>query len=137
VHLKVCSEGGSTDDSKILIVEDDIIMAADLKQRLESMGYNIVGIASKGKDAIKKCKETNPDLILMDIFIKGDIDGIETAQTIRNIYNIPHIYLTGNYDNTIFKRAATTLPHGYITKPFDDTGLQNAIERAFIKHYKK
>jgi CheY-like chemotaxis protein len=130
-------EGGSTDDLKILIVEDENIVATDLKQRLESMGYNMVGIVSNGKDAIKKCKETNPDLILMDIVLKGDIDGIKTAQNISKHYNIPHIYITGNYDNTIMKKAKTTQPISYITKPFDDKGIQNTIEMAFIKHYKK
>jgi CheY-like chemotaxis protein len=92
------------------------------------MGYIIVGIASDDKDAIKKCKETNPDLILMDIVLKGNIDGIKTAQNIIKHHNIPHIYLTGNYDKTIIKKAKTTQPSSYITKPFDDIEIQNAIE---------
>ena len=120
-----------------MIVEDENIVAEDLKQRLESMGYNIVGIASNGKDAIKKCKDTNPDLILMDIILKGNIDGIKTAQNIIKHHNIPHIYLTGNYDKKIMKKAKTTQPSSYITKPFDDSEIQNAIQMAFIKNYKK
>ena len=101
------------------------------------MGYNIVGISSSGEDAIKKCGKIKPDLVLMNVMLKGDLDGIETAQKIHNTYNIPFIYLTGYFDNKSVKRAAKTQPWGYITKPFDDTGIQTAIERAFIKHYKK
>ena len=118
-------------NSKILIVEDEIIVATDLKQRLENLGYNIVGITAKGRDAIKITGETNPDLILMDIMLKGGLDGIETAQKIRNVYNIPFIYLTGSTDNTILERAETTKPIGYIIKPFDDLSIQNSIEIAF------
>lgn len=97
------------------------------------MGYNIVGIASSGEDAIKKCGKINPDLVLMNINLKGDIDGIETAQQIRNVYNIPFIYITGYFDNKSMERAATTLPRGYLTKPFEDTEIQNAIEMAINK----
>jgi CheY-like chemotaxis protein len=122
---------------KILIVEDEIIVAEDLKQRLENLGYNIVGIAAKGRDALKITGETNPDLILMDIMLKGELDGIDTAQTIRNVYNIPFIYLTGSTDNTIRERAETTKPLGYIIKPFDDIGIQNSIEIAFINKKNK
>jgi CheY-like chemotaxis protein len=118
-------------NSKILIVEDEMIVAKDLKQQLETLGYNIVGIAANGRDALKITGETNPDLILMDIMLKGELDGIETAQTIRNIYNIPFIYLTGSHDNTILERAKTTKPVGYITKPFDDIPIQNSITLAF------
>jgi CheY-like chemotaxis protein len=122
---------------KILIVEDEIIVAEDLKKRLENLGYNIVGIAAKGRDALKITGETNPDLILMDIMLKGELDGIDTAQTIRNVYNIPFIYLTGSTDNTIRERAETTKPLGYIIKPFDDIGIQNSIEIAFINKKNK
>ena len=101
------------------------------------MGYNIVGIAASGEDAIKKCGKIKPDLVLMNIMLKGDLDGIETAQKIRNLYNIPFIYLTGYLDNRIIERAKITKPYGYISKPFDDPGIKNAIEMAFIKHYKK
>jgi DNA-binding NarL/FixJ family response regulator len=107
-----------------------MIVATDLKIRLEIMSYTIVGIVSNGKDAIKKCRETRPDLILMDILLKGNIDGIETAQIINKLFNIPFIYLTGNYDKAIFKRAETTKPSGYLNKPFDGTELQTAIKTA-------
>ena len=83
------------DDSKILIVKDEYIVATDLKQQLEDMGHKIVGIEGDGKAAIKKTVETEPDLILMDITLKGELDGIETAQRIQEDYDIPFIYLSG------------------------------------------
>ena len=101
------------DDSKILIVEDEYIVATDLKQRLEDMGHKIVGIEGDGKSAIKKTEETKPDLILMDITLKGELDGIETAQQIQEDYDIPLIYLSGRNDNNTLKRAKTTEPSGF------------------------
>jgi two-component system, response regulator PdtaR len=122
-------------DSNILIVEDEIIVAADLKGRLENLGYNIVGISSTGNDAIKKTGETNPDLVLMDIMIKGDMDGIETAQKIRDLYDVPVIYLTAYFDDEILNRAKITEPFGYILKPFEDMRIQSAIEMAVYNHH--
>jgi len=115
-------------DSKILIVEDELIVATDLKQQLEDMGHEIVGIEGDGKGAIKKTVETEPDLILMDITLKGELDGIETAQQIQEDYDIPLIYLSGRYDNTTLERARTTEPSGYIIKPFIDKGIKKALE---------
>ncbi len=117
-------------NSKILIVEYEIIVAIDLQQRLENMGYDVVGIAGNGNEAIKKTGETNPDLILMDIMLKGELDGIKTAQNIQDIHNIPFIYLSGSHDKTVLERAKTTKPQGYITKPFDNTRIRNAIQIA-------
>ena len=122
-------------DSNIIIVEDEIIVAADLKGRLENLGYNIVGISSTGCDAIKKTGETNPDLVLMDIMIKGDMDGIETAQKIRDLYDVPVIYLTAYFDDEILNRAKITEPFGYILKPFEDLRIQSAIEMAVYNHH--
>ena len=114
--------------SKILIVEDEIIIALDLKIRLENLGYHILGIALNGEDAIKKIREKNPDLVLMDIQLNGDMDGIKVAQQIRNQYNIPFIYITGSHDNSLLDRAKQTNPIGFISKPFDETEIQNAID---------
>ena len=100
------------------------------------MGFNIVGIASTGKDAINQTGETNPDLVLMNIRLKGDLNGIETAQTIHDAYDIPFIYLTGYSDKKSLKQALITQPHGYITKPFNDQEIQNAIKLALINHQK-
>jgi two-component system, response regulator PdtaR len=119
-----------TVNSKILIVEDESIVASDLKQQIEHIGHKVVGIASNGKDAIKKCKETNPDLIFMDIMLKGDIDGIETAKIINKLYKIPHIYLTGIHDNTTLERSKTSIPSNYINKPFDEIEITKAIQKA-------
>ncbi len=120
--------------SKILIVEDEIIIAIDLKIRLEDLGYYVPGIAVNGRDAIKKTGEKNPDIILMDILLNGDKDGIEVAQQIRNQYNIPIIYLTGNQNDSVIERAETTEPYGYINKPFDNNEIENAIELAVSKN---
>lgn len=115
-------------DSKILIVEEEIIVAEDIKQQLENKGYDITGIVNNGRAAIEKVKETKPDLILMDITLQGELDGIETAQQIRNVYNIPHIYLTVYTEDKIMEKAKKTQPSDFIKKPFDKTELENAIE---------
>jgi len=120
------------ENPKILVVEDEIIIAIDLKMRLENLGYHVSDIAVNAKDAINKTGKYNPDLVLMDILLNGEIDGIETAQQIRKLYNIPFIYVTGSYDNTILERAKITEPSGFIKKPFDNTEIQNAIQNAFM-----
>ena len=117
-------------DHKILIVEDENIVATDLKQRLERMGHEIVGIVGDGKGAIQTTLETEPDIIIMDITLKGDIDGIETTQKIHNIYDIPVIYISGSSDQKTIERAEKTEPKSYIIKPFADKIIQNAIEMA-------
>ena len=119
--------------SKILIVEDYSIVARDIKERLEHMDYNVLDIVSNGEDAIKKSYETKPDVVLMDIVLKGKLDGIETAQKIQASDNIPIIYVSAYYDNKTLKRAATTLPSGFILKPFDDVGLDTSIQLALYK----
>jgi CheY-like chemotaxis protein len=119
-------------NSKILLIENESIIAIDLKSRLENLGYNIIGIVNKGEDAIKKIEETKPDLILMNIILKGELDGIKTAQIIKNKYKIPFIYLTAHHDNKILKRAQKTQPATYLKKPYNDTEIQNAIKIALI-----
>ena len=119
-------------NSKILIVEDEIIIALDLKIRLEQLGHEILSIAFNGKDAVKLTGETIPDLVLMDIQLNGEMDGIEVAEQIHNLYNIPFIYLTGSYDNSLMERAKQTNPIGFITKPFDETEIQNLIQKTIL-----
>lgn len=119
--------------SKILIVEDFSIVARDIKERLEHMNYNVLDIVSNGEDAIRKSSETNPDIVLMDIVLKGDLDGIETAQKIQADTNIPIIYVTAYYDKNTLKRAASTSHSGFIIKPFDDLGLDTSIQLALYK----
>ncbi len=121
---------------KILIVENERIVADDIKQRLEDLGYEVIGISGNGNDALKKTGEIKPDLILMDIILTGEVDGIETAQQISELYSVPFIYLTAYYDDEILKRASLTQPAGYITKPFDSVGLHAAIQMAIYKQKK-
>ena len=119
------------DRSKILIVEDEIIIAIDLKIRLEKLGYHVLGIALNGEDAIKKTVEKNPDLILMNLKLKGQLNGIETAQQIQNQYNIPIIYKTGtSNDNLEIERI--TEPSCYISKIFDDDEIKNYVETTLL-----
>ncbi len=118
----------------IMLVEDEIIVAADVKYRLENMGYDVSGIVDTGEEAIEKAGEKRPDLILMDIVLKGEMDGIEAAQRIREDYDIPIIYLTAYSDEKTLQRAKVTEPFGYVLKPFEDREIQSAIEMAIYKH---
>ncbi len=123
-------------NSKILIVENERIVANDLKQQLEDLGYEVIGISGTGEDALKKTREKSPDLILMDIIITGDVDGIETAKQIKEQYSIPFIYLTAYYDDEILERASLTQPAGYIIKPFNNVGIHAAIQMALYQQKK-
>ena len=118
---------------RILIVEDQIITAKDIKECLQDIGYVVLSIVSSGEEAIKKVGEENPDLVLMDIMIEGEMDGIETARQIRSISNIPVVYLTAYSDKNILERAKITEPFGYILKPFNERELQINIEIALYK----
>ena len=119
---------------KILIVEDEIIIAEGLQRKLKTMEYDIIGIASSGEEAIKKIKENNPDLILMDIVIHGMMDGIETAAQIHSLFDIPVVYLTAYADEKTLQRAKITEPFGYLIKPFKERELQITIEISLYKH---
>lgn len=119
-------------DVKILIVEDESITALGIKHKLERLGYSVVDIESSGSGAIEKAQELEPDLILMDIVLKGEMDGIEAAQKIK--LDIPIIYLTAYFDDGTLQRARSTKHYGYITKPFTDGNLKSAIEIALYKH---
>lgn len=118
---------------RILIVEDESIVAEDIQRSLENMGYSILSIVSSGEEAIEKVKENEPDLILMDIMLDGEIDGIEAADMIRSFSNIPIIFLTAYSDEKILERAKITEPFGYIIKPFKERELQINIEIALYK----
>ncbi|OKH26430.1 hybrid sensor histidine kinase/response regulator [Chroogloeocystis siderophila] len=120
--------------ASILIVEDELLVAKDIQNRLTKFGYAVVGVVSSGKDAINKAIEKNPDLILMDIHLKGDLDGIEVAQVIYDDLNIPIVYLTANADDNTLERAKATEPFGYILKPFKEKELKTTIEITLTKH---
>lgn len=115
---------------KILIVEDEGIVAIDLKNRLTRMGYLVVGIANKGDQAISIAQEMLPDLVLMDIRLQGELDGIETAAQISSRFGILVVYLSAMIDPDTRQRADMTQPSGYLSKPFDDHSLKTAVENA-------
>ena len=120
--------------ARILIVEDERITAEDLRDILTDLGYTVTASVSNGADAIARAGDTNPDLALMDIRIKGDMDGTETARVLRERYNIPVVYLTAHADTATLGRAKAAEPLGYITKPFQEAELHAAIEIALHKH---
>jgi len=122
------------EQKNILIVEDEGIIAMDLQYRLESLGYNVIDIVSTGKEALSVVQTKAPDLILLDIMLKGNIDGIETAQKIRTENNIPVIFLTAYAGEKTLERAKLAEPYGYILKPFEERELHSAIEVALYKH---
>jgi signal transduction histidine kinase len=125
---------GMMDRYKILVVEDENIVALDIKNRIQSMGYDIAGTESRGDDAVKFVSEHNVDLVLMDIKLQGNMDGIETAREIRKIKDIPIVYLTAYSDKRSIEHALETGPYGYILKPYEDRELAVAIELAKYKH---
>ena len=120
--------------ASIFIVEDEYIIADGIQLSLKDMGYSVCGMASAGEDAIEKVEERQPDLILMDIFLKGEMDGIETADRVRSSYNIPVVYLTAYANNEILERAKIPGTFGYLIKPFTDKELRAAIEMAIYNH---
>ncbi len=120
--------------ARILIVEDERITAEDLRDILTDLGYTVTASVSSGSDAIAKAEETAPELALMDIRIKGDMDGTETARVLRERFNIPVIYLTAHADAATVSRAKGAEPLGYITKPFQEAELHASIEIALHKH---
>ncbi len=123
-----------SENIKILIVEDERIVAEDIQSSLQNIGYSISGVVSSGKEALKRIKEDKPDLVLMDIILKGRMNGIEAANTIRFQYDVPVVYLTAHADMNTLEKAKVTEPFGYILKPFNDGELQSTIEMALYKH---
>ncbi|AEH61369.1 response regulator receiver protein [Methanosalsum zhilinae DSM 4017] len=121
-------------DIRILIVEDENIVGLEIKKRLKKLGYSVHAVAKTGEEAIIKTAATSPDIILMDIMLKGEMDGIETARQIKNQHNIPIIYLTAYSDEETISRAKETNPHGYILKPFQEDDMKITIEMALHKH---
>lgn len=120
----------------IFIVEDESIVAKDIQNSLIKLGYNVVGIANNGADAIEKVVELAPDLVLMDIMIKGNLTGIEASEKIKEQINVPVIFLTAYADESTLTRAKITEPYGYILKPFKEIDLHSNIEMAIYKHRK-
>lgn len=127
---------GLTPDSKltILLVEDEVIVAQDLEEVITHFGYQVVGVATEGVQAVCMAEELEPQLIVMDVGLPGDVDGIQAAQMIQERAHVPVIFLTGHRDVETLGRAVRTGPLGYLVKPFQEVELQCAIEVAVHKH---
>jgi DNA-binding LytR/AlgR family response regulator len=113
---------------KLLIVEDDMIIAAKISMQLTTLGYEVTGIIPRGEEAIRHVEDNKPDIVLLDINLKGTLDGIETAQKMLKMGDIPIIYVTANTDEATFNRAKETRPYAFISKPINNRDLQRAIE---------
>jgi two-component system, cell cycle sensor histidine kinase and response regulator CckA len=120
--------------AQIMIVEDESIVAEDMKVMLEGFGYAVPAIAFSGEEAVQKALDLHPDLVLMDIVLRGHMSGMEAVERIREQVNIPVVYVTAYADDNTVRRAKLTEPFGYILKPFDARELQTAIEIALYKH---
>lgn len=122
---------------KVLVVEDELVVAKGIEKSLRDLGYIAVGIAHSGEKAIEIIPHAQPDLVLMDIGLKGPTDGMFAAQRIRTRFDIPVIYLTAHSDDETLKRAIHSRPYDYIVKPFGDQELHDAIEQALNRHRTK
>jgi CheY-like chemotaxis protein len=116
--------------TRVMIVEDEAVVALHIRQELMSCGYSVVGIANSGDQALKMINDIFPDIVLMDIHIHGEIDGIETARRIPRYLHIPVVYLTAYSEDTTLKRASDTYPYGYLIKPFQARELHATIKMA-------
>jgi DNA-binding LytR/AlgR family response regulator len=118
---------------KILIVEDEMIIAANIAMQLNNLGYQVTGTLTRGEEVIAHIEENLPDIIIMDINLKGDLDGVDIVHSIQKTHKIPVVYLTANADDTNFNRAKLTNPFAFISKPFKKIDLQHTIE-LIIQH---
>lgn len=122
------------DTKKVLVVEDEIIVAEDIAERLRKLGYTVAGMVTSGEEAIEQTAKAQPDLVLMDIVLEGDIDGVTAAENIRNAFQIPVVFLTAYADEKTLQRAKLADPFGYILKPFQQKDLQATIEIAIHRN---
>ena len=120
--------------SQVLVVEDEGIIAADIQDRLTALGYEVPLTVSSGEEALEKIPTFLPDVVLMDIMLKGEIDGIDAAAQIRERHNIPVIFLTAHADQSTVNRAKLTEPFAYILKPFEERELHTALEMTLHRH---
>ena len=120
--------------SKVMIVEDEVIVAMSIERTLSSFGYDVVGLSTTPEDAIRIAEELKPDLVLMDINLDGEIDGIDAAEKISQISDIPVVYLTSYTNEATLRRAIGTNPYGYLTKPVRPKELYTTIETVLNKH---
>lgn len=122
------------DKEQIMVVEDEAVVALSIQNKLEKSGFEVPVVVASGEEAIREAEEISLDLVLMDIKLDGEMDGVEAAKIIRERFNIPVVYLTGQSDKNTLQRAKITEPFGYILKPFEDKELLTSIEMALYKH---
>jgi len=127
------SEWPTIAGTRVMIVEDEAVVALHLRQELTRLGYTVVAMATAGEQALRLVEEVFPDIILMDIHIQGEIDGIETARRIPRYLHIPVIFLTAYSEDVTLKRAGETHPYGYLIKPFLDRELHATIKMAMVR----
>jgi DNA-binding LytR/AlgR family response regulator len=118
---------------KILIVEDEMLIGAKISMFLSELGYEVTGILPRAEEALNHIQENSPDIALLDIHLKGDMDGIALAQTLMQTHRIPVVFLTANSDDSTFQRAKTAQPYAFLSKPFNKTDLQRALELAIAR----
>lgn len=122
--------------TQVMVVEDESVIALDLKHSLNRLGYEVCGIAASGEKALSKIEAARPDLVMMDIHLKGEMTGIEVAKRVNADFQIPIVYLTANADISTFREAKGTDPYSYLLKPFDEKELGIAVEIALHQHQK-
>ena len=113
---------------RILVVEDELIVAEDLRRRLSAMGYQVTGVVTSGEDALLRVEEVHPDLVVMDISLRGEMDGVTAAHRIREEFGIPVVYITGHGDPDTLQRAKTTPGFAFVMKPVDDREMEYILE---------
>jgi AmiR/NasT family two-component response regulator len=121
-------------EARILIVEDEQLVAGDIQEILTSAGYTVISIVTSGEEAITQVVATKPDLVLMDIRLAGAIDGIQASESIQSQLQIPVVYLTANADQATLERVKASKPFGYLLKPFDERTLLTTIDIALSRH---
>lgn len=117
-----------------MIIEDEAIVAEDVATRLQLAGYDIAAVADNGEEALASCQQVKPDLVMADIHLKGELDGIQTVERINELNPIPVVYLTAYSDTQTWERAKRTQPSAYLTKPFRERDIHSAIELAIIRY---
>jgi len=117
-----------------MIVEDEIVIAMELQKKLKNLGYTVIGVVSSGEEAVESAAAAKPDLVLMDIKLAGEMDGIEAARRIHEQFDIPIVYLTAHTDEKTLQRAKLAQPFGYLVKPFSEVELRTTIEVSLYKH---
>ena len=127
-------EGGTMASARVLIVEDELLVASDLSTSLEDFGYVVAGVAKSGEEALRKAQESRPDLVLMDIVLQGEMDGIQVAERLRSALGVPVLYLTSYGDTDKLERAKLTEPYAYLAKPWVESELKAAISLALFRH---